>query len=157
MIDVVLDANVLVAALLTPDGEHAQVLVRLLERPDSYNLVVSSQILDEYQDVLGRSIVTLRGLKPEADALLALIREVAEEVVPKAIPALAYPDVKDKPFLEAAVYVGGVLVTNNIRDFPFVGVRILKAGEFLRFVETLNRPSPFTSGTFGTFATLVQD
>lgn len=135
MIDVVLDTNVLVAALISPDGEHARVLMRLLERPDAYNLVVSSQIIDEYQDVLSRSIVTLRGLKPEADALLDLIREVADEVVPKAIPALVYPDVKDKPFLEAAVYVGGVLVTNNVRDFPFAGVRILRAGEFLRFAE----------------------
>ena len=135
MIDVVLDTNVLVAALLSPDGEHARVLMRLLERPDAYNLVVSSQIMEEYRDVLGRSIVTLRGLKPEADALLDLVEEVAEEVVPKSIPALVYPDVKDKPFLEAAVYVGGVLVTNNVRDFPFAGVRILKAGEFLRFAE----------------------
>ena len=88
MIDVVLDTNVLVAALLSPDGEHARVLMRLLERPDAYNLVVSSQIMEEYRDVLGRSIVTLRGLKPEADALLDLVEEVAEEVVPKSIPAL---------------------------------------------------------------------
>lgn len=135
MIDVVLDTNVLVAALLSPDGEHARALVRVVERPDAFCLVTSSQILDEYRDVLGRSIITLRGLKPEADALLALVEGVAMEVVPKAIPQLVYPDVKDKPFLEAAVYVRGVLVTNNVRDFPFAGVRILKAGEFLRFAD----------------------
>ena len=46
-----------------------------------------------------------------------------------------YPDAKDKPFLEAAVYVGGVLITNNVRDYPFAGVRILQVGEFLRFLE----------------------
>lgn len=67
--------------------------------------------------------------------MLALVEDVAEEVVPKAIPQLVYPDVRDKPFLEAAVYVGGVLVTDNVRDFPFAGVRILKAGEFLRFAD----------------------
>ena len=56
--------------------------------------------------------------------------------MPKAISTLVYhPDAKYKPFLEAAVYVGGVLITNNVRDFPFAGVRILKAGEFLRFAE----------------------
>ena len=135
MIDVVLDTNVLAAALLAPDGEHAAVLMEVFDRPEVFNLVVSSQIVDEYRDVLGRSIITLRGLKPEADALIELVCEVAEEVVPKAIPALVYPDVKDKPFLEAAVYVNGVLVTNNVRDFPFVGVRILRAGEFLRFAD----------------------
>lgn len=140
MINVVFDTNVLVAALLAPSGEHAQTLMRVLERPDAFSLVVSSQILDEYRDVLGRSIVTLRGLQPEADALLTLVKEVAEEVVPRAIPQLVYPDVKDKPFLEAAVYVGGVLITNNIRDFPFAGVRVLRAGEFLRFFEGLIEP-----------------
>ena len=63
MIDVVLDTNVLVAPLISPDGEHARVLMRLLERPDAYNLVVSSQIIGEYQDVLSRSVVTLRAEK----------------------------------------------------------------------------------------------
>ena len=135
MINVVLDTNVLVAALLAPDGEHAGVLMEVLSKPDAYGLVVSSQIVDEYRDVLSRSVITLRGLKPEADALLDLVRETAQEVVPKSIPHLVYPDVKDKPFLEAAVYVGGVLVTNNVRDFPFAGVRILRAGEFLRFAR----------------------
>lgn len=137
MIDVVLDTNVLVAALLKPDGEHASTLMEVLEKSHVFNLVVSSQIMDEYRDVLSRSVITLRGLKPEADALLNLICETAAEVVPKSIPQLIYPDVKDKPFLEAAVYVGGVLVTNNVRDFPFAGVRILRAGEFLEFAQSV--------------------
>ena len=136
MIDVVLDTNVLVTALLAPDGEHASILMEVLSRPRAYNLVVSSQIVDEYRDVLGRSVITLRGLKPEADALLELVCNAAQEVVPKSIPQLVYPDIKDKPFLEAAVYVGGVLVTNNVRDFPFTGVRILRAGEFLKFAQS---------------------
>ena len=137
MIDVVLDTNVLVAALLKPEGEHAGALMEVLSKPGSFNLVVSSQIVDEYRDVLSRSVITLRGLAPEADALLDLVCEVAQEVVPKSIPQLVYPDVKDKPFLEAAVYVSGVLVTNNVRDFPFAGVRILRAGEFLRFARSI--------------------
>lgn len=137
MIDVVLDTNVLVAALISPEGEHAQALTYLVEHPEAFHLVVSSQIMDEYADVLGRSIITLRGLKPEADVLLEIISDIAEEVVPKAIPALVYPDNKDKPFLEAAVYVSGILITNNVRDYPFAGVRILRAGEFLRFVASV--------------------
>ncbi len=139
MIDVVLDTNVLVATLLTPRGDHARVLITVLENPDVFNFVVSSQIEDEYRDVCGRSIVSLRGLSQEAAALLELVCSVAEEVVPKAIPALVYPDEKDKPFLEAAVYVDGVLVSNNTKDYPFAGVRIMKAGEFLRFAATLGK------------------
>lgn len=137
MIEVVLDTNVLVAAILKPDGEHAAALTEVVDNPGVFNLVVSSQIIDEYRDVLGRSVITLRGLKPEADALLGIICEIADEVVPKSIPELVYPDVKDKPFLEAAVYVNGLLVTNNVRDFPFAGVRILRAGEFVRFARSI--------------------
>lgn len=137
MIDIVLDTNVLVATLLTPEGEHAQELMTVLKNPQAFNLVISSQIMDEYRDVLGRSLITLRGLKEEADALLELVESVAEEVVPKAVPALVYPDEKDKPFLEAAVYVDGVLVSNNTKDYPFIGVRIMKAGEFLRFAQSM--------------------
>ena len=137
MIHVVLDTNVLVSTLLTPEGEYARALMCVLGRPDAFKIVVSSQILDEYRDVLGRSLIAIRGLKPEADALLELVGSVALEVVPRALPWLVYPDVKDKPFLEAAVYCDGVLITNNVRDFPFVGVRILRAGEFLRFASRL--------------------
>ena len=72
-----------------------------------------------------------------ADALVTLIESLTEEIVPKAIPALVYPDEKDKPFLEAAVYSRGILISNNTKDYRFEGVRILKAGEFLRFVESL--------------------
>ena len=68
MIDVVLDTNVLVATLLTPRGDHARVLMTVLENPDVFNFVVSSQIEDEYRDVCGRSIVSLRGLSQEAAA-----------------------------------------------------------------------------------------
>ncbi|MEC4175078.1 PIN domain-containing protein [Adlercreutzia sp. R7] len=135
MIGIVLDTNVLVATLMTPEGEHARALMKILEHPEAFEIIVSSQIVDEYRDVLGRSLIALRGLSEEATALLALVLEVAVEVVPKFIPALVYPDVKDKPFLEAAVYVEGLLISNNTKDFPFAGVRIFKAGEFLRFAE----------------------
>ncbi|MEC4184233.1 PIN domain-containing protein [Adlercreutzia sp. R21] len=137
MIGIVLDTNVLVSTLMTPEGEHARALMKILEHPEAFEIIVSSQIVDEYRDVLGRSLIALRGLSEEATALLALVLEVAVEVVPKFIPALVYPDVKDKPFLEAAVYVEGLLISNNTKDFPFAGVRILKAGEFLRFAEAM--------------------
>lgn len=137
MIPIVLDTNVLVASLLSPKGDHAKALMVVLKNQSSFNLVISSQILDEYRDVCSRSVITLRGLRQEADALIELLQSVAEETVPKAIPALVYPDEKDKPFLEAAVYVKGILLSNNTKDYPFAGVRILKAGEFLRFTETL--------------------
>jgi predicted nucleic acid-binding protein len=137
MIEIVLDTNVLTAALLKPEGIHAHTLLTILQNPHAFKIVVSSQIFDEYTDVLSREIITLRGLKPEADALLALIATSSLEVIPKSIDHLVYPDIKDKPFVEAAVYIDGLLITNNIRDYPFVGLRTLRAGEFLEMCETL--------------------
>lgn len=138
MVSVVLDTNVLVATLISPDGSHAKVLEYLLEHLGIYEIVVSSQIADEYRDVLARPFLALRGLAEEAQAFLALLLSVAVEVVPTAIPQLVYPDIEDKPFVEAAVYTNGLLITNNVRDYPFIGVRILRADEFLRFARGRN-------------------
>ena len=137
-IDVVLDTNVLVAALLKPGGDHSSALERIFDNPQIFRLAISSQTFAEYEDVLGRSIISARGCGEEARALLELVKDAAVELVPKFIPALVYPDAKDKPFLELVDYCNGVLVTNNLRDFPFAGkFRILRAGEFLRYCKHL--------------------
>lgn len=128
---VVLDTNAIVGALLNSTGVHALLLLELVGNPDKYTIVVNQQILSEYEDVLSRSFLSLRGLARDARELLSLIEQVSEDVVSKPIGWLVYPDIDDKPFLEAAVYVGGVLITNNLSDFPFYGVRIMQAAEFL--------------------------
>lgn len=128
---VVLDTNILVGALLKSEGVHARLLLELVGNPGKYTIVVNQQILSEYEDVLSRSFLSLRGLGRDARELLSLIELASEDVVSKPIDWLVYPDMDDKPFLEAAVYVGGVLVTNNLSDFPFYGVRIVQAAEFL--------------------------
>jgi putative PIN family toxin of toxin-antitoxin system len=48
----VLDTNVLVAALITPDGASARLLVAL--RAGAFESVVSPQLLDELRDVLAQ-------------------------------------------------------------------------------------------------------
>ena len=131
MIDVVLDTNVLAAALLQPDGSNRRALRTVIARSDAFKICVSSQMFAEYRDVLSRPFITARGLADEAEALLNLIREVGEEIVPKPVYAVVYPDRTDRPFLEAAVYVDGALITNNVKDFPFKGVIVLGPEDFL--------------------------
>lgn len=131
MINVVFDTNVLVAALLKPDGLNSQAMGRVFHNLGGFGIVLSSQITDEYRDVLFRPEIGFRGLVEERELLLELIADTAQEVVPVSLGYLRYPDVKDKPFLEAAVYTDAILITNNIRDFPFLGVRIMRPGEFL--------------------------
>ncbi len=131
MVNVVLDTNVLVASLLTSKGANRQCLRTIFEYDDTFNVCYSSQMIDEYEDVLSRPVITSLGLSDNARELISIVRTFGEQVVPKFLPALVYPDHKDKPFLEAAVYVDGVLVTNNLKDFPFVGVNICGPQEFL--------------------------
>lgn len=67
----------------------------------------------------------------EAELLLKLVLDVGEQIAPKFIPAIVYPDGKDRSFLEAAVYAGAVLLTNNLKDYPFLGVHVIAPDEFL--------------------------
>lgn len=132
MISVVLDTNVLVASVLKPNGEYSQALRFILSHLDRFEIVVSSQVRDEYQEVLSRRFITLRGLSKIASGLLEIIDDVAVEVVPKSLEYLAFPDIDDKPFIELAVYTHSIIITNNVHDFPFVNLRVLRAGEFLK-------------------------
>lgn len=136
MIDIVFDTNVLVGALLKADGPNRRAMRSVLASPGSFRICYSSQIMAEYEDVLARPVITARGLQDEAAALLGLIKRVGTEVIPKPVYAVVYPDRDDRPFLEAAVCVGGALVTNNLEDYPFLGVTVLGPEEFLGWLET---------------------
>lgn len=136
MIDVVLDTNVLVASLFKPDGPNRRALRTVIANPGMFRICYSSQIMAEYEDVLSRPAVTTRGLREESSALIALLRQVGSQVVPKFVPALVYPEEDDRPFLEAVVYVKGMLITNNLSDFPFAGVSILAPEEFLAWFDS---------------------
>lgn len=141
MVDVILDTNVLVAALLQPRGSNSRALRAILASPASFNICFSSVMLAEYADVLSRPIITGRGLQQEAEGLLLLIKEVGEEVIPKPVYAVIYPDRTDRPFLEAVVYVNGLLITNNLKDFPFADVSVMGAEEFLSWLANRNEQS----------------
>ena len=135
MINVVLDTNVLVASLLKKSGSNRVALRKVVDPRTPLKVCYSSQMVDVYVDVLHRSIITSRGLTREAEMLLDLILDVGEQIVPKYIPAIVYPDEKDRPFLEAAVYANAVLLTNNLGDFPFLGVHVVAPEEFLGWCE----------------------
>lgn len=135
MIDVVIDTNVLMAALIKGTGVNSSVLRKVVDPATPLRPCYSSQMVDEYLDVLHRFPIESRGLTPQADALISLICRVGEEIIPKYLPAIVYPDENDRAFLEAAVYSKGVLLTNNLRDYPFLGVTVIAPEEFLEWCE----------------------
>jgi putative PIN family toxin of toxin-antitoxin system len=135
MIRVVLDTNILVSALLQPDGQPPAVF--LLALSGGIQLCVSEPIQAEYDEVIRRPRFKL-GAKVIENALES-IRQVGEWLRP-AVTVQARSDPDDDIFLECAeVARADYLVTGNARDFPSEckGTRIVTAREFLEIIASI--------------------
>ncbi|MGH9442554.1 MAG: putative toxin-antitoxin system toxin component, PIN family [Thermoanaerobaculia bacterium] len=111
---VVLDTNVLVSGLLSPQGAPGRVVDLLLT--GEITPLVDDRILSEYRDVLPR---------PKFDLPAAGISGMLEflesecEIIPSAPVGIALPDPDDLPFLEVAISGHAEsLITGNLRHFP---------------------------------------
>src|SRR5271157_5266127 len=98
MIRIVLDTNILVSALLNPEGAPAQVFLLTILEPD-IQLCVSGEIFAEYEEVLRRP--RFRRSNSEIDGALRTIQEKGFWVRPtERVHACSDPD--DDIFLECA-------------------------------------------------------
>jgi len=89
----VLDTNVLVSALITPEGASAQLLSEL--RAGAFEIVVSALLLTELGEVLSRPKFQRFVSAPEIDAYLDLLRRegtVGNDPEPSAQPLVVDPD-----------------------------------------------------------------
>jgi putative PIN family toxin of toxin-antitoxin system len=111
---IVLDTNVLLSALLSPQGAPAQVL--MLALAGDLTLLFDERVLEEYREVLSRPRFAI----PPAHAheVLRQLEADGERVV--AAPAELTPlDPDDRAFVEVALSGhADALVTGNARHFP---------------------------------------
>jgi len=125
----VVDTNVLVSALLSPDGNPAVVVdaVRTLRLTP----IVSRAILAEYTTVLRKP--RFRFPVVIVDELLASLRDLAVCVEPDSVPRIPeLPDPSDWPFIAAALFAGCPIITGNARHFPAAaGVEVLTPGAWV--------------------------
>lgn len=130
MIRVVLDTNILVSALLSPQGPPAQVFLMTIQEPDT-QLCVSGDIYAEYEEVIRRP--RFNRSDSEINAALSTIREKGLWVKPtQKVRACSDPD--DDIFLECAQAArANYLVTGNVKHFPAVwaSTHILTPRQFL--------------------------
>jgi putative PIN family toxin of toxin-antitoxin system len=126
----VLDTNVLVSAMVAPDGAPRQVVDWIVE--GRHELVVDDRILCEYRRVLCRPDLDIR--PEEAETILERIEEVALHVEVDQ-PSVRLPDQSDSKFVECALQTKAhCVVTGNRKHFPSGvcgGVRILSPREFV--------------------------
>lgn len=127
---VVLDTNVLVSALLQPQGLPARTFLTTVAGTRA-QLCVSGDIYAEYEEVLRRP--KFNRTESVIEHTLRTIRQNGFWVRPsQEVRACSDPD--DDIFLECAQAAGArYLVTGNLKDFPakWAGTQILTPRQFL--------------------------
>jgi putative PIN family toxin of toxin-antitoxin system len=130
MIRVVLDTNILISALLSPQGPPAQVFLMTILHPDT-QLCVSGSVYAEYEEVIRRP--RFGRSAREIEETLRAIRERGFWVKPtEIVHACSDPD--DNIFLECAQASDAhYLITGNAKDFPAAwgAARVVTARQFL--------------------------
>lgn len=117
-INVIIDTNVIVSALLSKYDDSATVKVLNLFYENKINLFYSEEILKEYDEVLHRDTFKFR--RSIIDNIIKLVKKVGRKIDPVALEKKAL-DVKDQPFYELVMdknIKDGKLVTGNIKHFP---------------------------------------
>lgn len=139
MLQVVLDTNVLVAAIRSRTGASHR-LLRELAGPRSWTLNLSNALATEYVEVIHREGGKLGHARAGLDTFLNFICQAAveREVYFRWRPLLADPD--DEMVLELAVACAAThLVTFNKRDFAGAerfGINVLTPEEFLAVLNS---------------------
>jgi len=130
MLKVVLDTNVLVSALWTPEGNASTIVNLILS--DKIFPCFDQRILDEYRAVLSRPRLSFPA--GEVDELLAEItgRGISVTVLSSTIEL---PDETDRKFFDTATYCEAYLITGNTRHF-LKDPQIVSPAQFLEVYRT---------------------
>ncbi|MDX6452563.1 MAG: uncharacterized protein QOH16_2612 [Gaiellaceae bacterium] len=107
----VLDANVLVAALLSPSGTPATLIVRWLA--GDYELVVSEHLLEELGRALAYPKIRVRISEEDANAFVESVRANAELANDPPKPSLRSADPGDDYLVALAEAEHAVLVSGD--------------------------------------------
>jgi putative PIN family toxin of toxin-antitoxin system len=126
---VVIDTNVLVSGLWTPDGNSAKIiaLMPLGKILPCYTL----PIMKEYRSVLNRPKFKFSGT--QTNELLALIEWYGLSLTTET-SGTAMADESDRKFFDAAKTSGAILITGNKKHYPLESF-VLNPAEFLQFVQ----------------------
>ena len=113
MLNVVVDTNVVVSALLSPRGNPAKIIDLIAN--NSLRICYSPEIFAEYIDVLSRPRFTFS--EDNRDDFLHGVKLFGLFVSPSAsdIPLI---DEDDRCFYDVAKYCEAFLITGNTRHYP---------------------------------------
>lgn len=137
---IVVDANILVAGLISAAGSNRAVLRACMQR--LAQPVIGEALFLEYESVMGRSHLYVRSplSGEEREELFAAFLSVCEWVSVYYLWRPNLVDEGDNHVLELAVAGSAeFIVTNNVKDFRrselrFPQIKILTPGEFLNAI-----------------------
>ncbi|OZG68137.1 putative toxin-antitoxin system toxin component, PIN family [Bifidobacterium eulemuris] len=113
MRNAVLDTNVVVSAVLNPNGIPAAIVDASSQR--KYRPILCTATMHEYKEVLRRPKFPITEL--EINLILAKLRRNGRYVTPSPQPE-RFTDMSDKVFWDLAVTADASVVTGNIKHFP---------------------------------------
>ena len=105
---ILIDTDLLVAAVVWPQGLAAAVLLRVLEDD---TLVLTDYVIDEFRDVIARKFARY------GDAVEAFLSDTRYEILPVGTSQVDIRDAKDKPILDAAVAAAVDVIVTGDKDF----------------------------------------
>ena len=124
---IVLDTNVLISGLLSPNGKPAQILNLFLNK--KLVLLYDNRILFEYIKVLHREKFDFKD--EWINPLLDFLRSEGEYISAEPSSVL-FSDEEDKKFYEVATSGSAdYLITGNLRHFPNDDI-IVSPGDFIK-------------------------
>jgi len=138
---VVLDANVVISALITPQGAMAQVLD--FWKQGVYELVLSPAILDEIARVAHYPRIQERYRLDDAeiDEFIRLLGEEATLIQTSFRVQAVVEDPDDDRYVECAVAAGADLIVTGdahlLKLGDYQGIRMTKPGDFLLLLRLL--------------------
>ncbi len=134
----VVDTNILVRALIKPQGAVGPVLRRLWE--GEYRLLFSESLLAELVDVLGRPRIREKyGIGADDVATVLKLLELRGELVIPRRRITVCRDAKDNQVLEAATSGRSDVIVTGDDDLlvldPFEGIPIVTSAAFLALLD----------------------
>ena len=110
----VLDTNVLVSALWTPNGKAAHIVNQAIS--GRLKLCHDYRILAEYREVLSRP--KFKFYDWQVNFLLERLEKDGISVIPIALPQVPFTDESYRVFYEVAKFCDAPLVTGNLKHYP---------------------------------------
>ena len=138
MIRAVVDTNILIRALIKPQGTVGPVLRQL--RDGAYRLLYSESLLAELVDALNRPRISNKyGITPDDVLTVLTLIDLRGEFVVSQRRITACRDTKDNQVLEAATAGTADVIVSGDDDLlvlnPFEGIPIIVPSDFLALLD----------------------